>query len=94
MSLRVCFVVNAVDETSVPADIATALVEHTDVEVDILAWFDAAGFHGDDRVGLVRLDAPDGTLGVDLRTARRAWRILGVTTSSRHTTTTPGRSRN
>lgn len=77
MSLRVCFVVNAVDETSVPADIATALVEHTDVEVDILAWFDAAGFHGDDRVGLVRLDAPDSTLGVDLRAARRAWRILG-----------------
>lgn len=72
MSLRACFVVNAVDETSVPADIATALVEHTDVEVDVLAWFDAAGFHGDDEVGVTCLDAPDTRLGVDLRTARRA----------------------
>lgn len=77
MSLRVCFVVNAVDETSVPADIATALVEHTDVEVDILAWFDAAGFHGDDDVGVTCLDAPDSGLGIDVRSVRRAWDILG-----------------
>jgi glycosyltransferase involved in cell wall biosynthesis len=76
MSLRACFVVNAVDETSVPADIATALVEHTDVEVDVLAWFDVAGFHGDEEVGVTCLDAPDTRLGIDVRSVRRARDIL------------------
>jgi len=76
MSLQVCFVVNAVDETSVPADIATALVDHTDVTVDILAWFDADGFHGDDRVGLSCLDAPNTTLGIDRETLRAAREFL------------------
>ncbi|WP_459194216.1 glycosyltransferase family 4 protein [Halosimplex sp. J119] len=72
MSLRACYVVNAVDETSVPADIARTLVDHTDIEVDILAWFNANGFHGDDRIGVTCLDAPDTRLGIDLETARRA----------------------
>jgi len=72
MSLRVCYVVNAVDETSVPADIATALVDYTDVTVDILAWFQAEGFHGDDRIGVQCLDAPDTTLGIDMESFHRA----------------------
>lgn len=70
--IRACFVVNAVDETSVPADIAAALVEHTGVEVDVLAWFDAGGFGGDDAVGVACLDAPDTALGIDRRTYRDA----------------------
>ncbi|MDS0281741.1 glycosyltransferase family 4 protein [Haloarcula onubensis] len=74
--LRVCYVVNAVGESSVPADIAAALVDYTDVEVDILAWFDAESFEADDRVGVTCLDAPDTTVGADARTVRRAASIL------------------
>jgi len=70
--IRACYVVNAVDETSVPADIAAALVEHTAVEVDVLAWFDADGFGGDDAVGVDCLDAPDTALGIDRRSYRDA----------------------
>lgn len=72
MTMRICFVVNAVGETSVPADIATALVEHTDVEVDILAWFGADGFEGDDAVGVTVVDAPDTTFGADRSSLARA----------------------
>ncbi|MDQ2071866.1 glycosyltransferase family 4 protein [Haloarcula sp. H-GB4] len=75
-SPRVCFVVNAVGETSVPADIATAVVKYTDAEVDILAWFDAESFDGDDRVGVTCLDAPDTTVGADVQTVRRTAAIL------------------
>lgn len=70
--MRVCFVVNAVGETSVPADIATALVEYTDVEVDVLAWFRAEPFEGDDLVDTACLEAPDSTTGIDRATYRRA----------------------
>ncbi|ELZ24420.1 glycosyltransferase [Halosimplex carlsbadense 2-9-1] len=76
MTVRACYVVNAVDETSVPADIARGLVEHTDAEVDILAWFAAEGFHGDDAVGVTCLDAPDTTTGIDRDTYRRAREFL------------------
>jgi glycosyltransferase involved in cell wall biosynthesis len=72
MGLRGCFVVNAVDETSVPADIATALVAHTDVEVSMLAWFDAGGFAGDDRIEVTCLDAPATATGLDGATYRAA----------------------
>lgn len=68
MDLRICYVVNSVSETSVPATIATALVDYEDVTVDVLAWFDASTFRGDDRVGVDCLDAPRSTLGMDRRT--------------------------
>jgi len=73
---EVCYVVNAVGETSVPADIAAALTEYTGVEVDILAWFDADSFEGEDRLNVTCLKAPDTTVGVDVATVRRAARIL------------------
>lgn len=72
MVAEVCYVVNAVDETSVPADIATALERYTDASVDLLAWFDAERFDGDDLVGVCCLDAPDTTMGIDRRTYREA----------------------
>lgn len=75
-SLRVCFVVNAVDETSVPADIATSLVEHTDVTVDLLAWFNAEGFDGDDLVAVTCLGAPDTRIGAGRSTVTAATRVL------------------
>lgn len=77
MTTKLCYVVNAVGETSVPADIATSLVEHCDVEVDVLAWFDADPFERDDLVDVLSLDAPDTTTGIDRATYRRASDILG-----------------
>lgn len=77
MTTKLCYVVNAVGETSVPADIATSLVEHCDVEVDVLAWFDAEPFERDDLVDVLSLDAPDTTTGIDRATYRRASDILG-----------------
>ncbi len=49
-SLRVCQVANAVDETSIPADIAVGLARHTDIESGILGWYSVDGFDGDDHV--------------------------------------------
>lgn len=69
--MRVCYVVNKVSETSVPATIATALVENEDVDVDILAWFEAEPFEGDNRVGVSCVDAPPTTLGIDRRSYRQ-----------------------
>lgn len=69
--MRVCYVVNKVSETSVPATIATALVENEDVDVDILAWFEAEPFEDDDRVGVSCVDAPSTTLGIDRRSYRQ-----------------------
>jgi len=71
-NLRVCYVVNAVSETSVPADIASALNKYTDVEVDILAWFDVEPFDADDRMSVTCVSAPDTTVGADPGTIRRA----------------------
>ena len=75
---RICFVVNSVDETSVPADIATALVKYTDCRVNLLAWFDADPFEGDDLVGVRCLNAPDTTLGADRETLSEARDVLGT----------------
>lgn len=72
MTERICYVVNAVGETSVPADIATAVARQSEFEVDIVAWFDAAEFEGDDVVGVRCLNAPDTALGINRRTYRRA----------------------
>lgn len=55
MDPRICYVVNAVSETSLPITIATAVTGHTEYAVDILAWFDAEPFAGGDRVGVMCL---------------------------------------
>lgn len=70
--MRVCYVVNHVDETSVPASIGLALEEHTDVTVDILAWFGCDPFEGDDRLGVQCLAAPRNGVGIDRDAYRRA----------------------
>ena len=70
--MRVCYVVNGVSETSVPATIATAVTERYDVTIDILAWFDASSFRGDEEVDVTCLEAPRSGLGVDLQTYRNA----------------------
>lgn len=75
-SISVCHVVNAVDTTSVPADIATALAAHTDVRAGICAWFDADAFDGDDTVDVHCVDAPRTTLGVDRSALRDLASIL------------------
>jgi glycosyltransferase involved in cell wall biosynthesis len=72
MDSEICYVVNSVASTSVPATIATALVDYEEVDVDILAWFNAEPFEGDDRVGVTCLDAPRETMGLDRRTYRNA----------------------
>jgi len=74
--MKVCFVVNAVGETSVPADIARALVTHTDTNVDILAWFEAGEFRGSEAVPVTTLDAPGTALGINRSTYRDASRFL------------------
>jgi hypothetical protein len=48
---RICYVVNSGFETSVPTAIATALVDHETLNIDILAWFDASPFEGVERIG-------------------------------------------
>ncbi len=76
MTHSICYVVNAVSETSVPATIATAVVENHDIDVDILAWFDADPFEGDDLVGVDCLNAPRSTVGLDQRTYQEASKNL------------------
>lgn len=75
-SLDICFVVNAVGEGSIPAEIATAVTRHTDHTVDILTWFDSGGFAGEELLSVRSVDAPDTTLGIDGATYRRAADIL------------------
>lgn len=74
--LNCCYVVNSVGETSVPADIATALTRRTEIDVDILAWFSASDFEGSDIVDVTEIQAPNTSLGIDLRTYRKATRHL------------------
>lgn len=75
--IRVCHVVNAVDTTSVPADIATALMEYTNIDADILAWFQVEQFDGIDKMSVHCINAPDDTLGVNPRVIRETYDILG-----------------
>jgi glycosyltransferase involved in cell wall biosynthesis len=75
-SLDICFVVNAVGEGSIPAEIATAVTRHTDHTVDILTWFDSGSFAGEERLMVRSVEAPDTTLGIDAATYRRAADIL------------------
>ncbi len=73
---KICYVVNSVSETSVPATIATALVDYEDIQVDILAWFEADSFGGDDRVNVIDLGAPRSTIGIDRSTYKRVNSVL------------------
>jgi len=91
---RICYVVNAVSETSVPVTITTAVTDHTEYAVGILAWFDAEPFAGDDRVGVMCLDAPRGSFGLDTATVTGARDYLQGTTLSRPTTITQVRLQN
>lgn len=70
--LSVGFVVNSVDETSVPADIAQALVKYTDCSVGILAWFNSKTFDGDSNLDITCLNAPDTVLGINRSVLSRA----------------------
>lgn len=67
MNLQVCYVVNKVSETSVPATIATALVENKGIDVDILAWFETEPFEAEKKLDVSCIDAPKTTLGIDRR---------------------------
>ncbi|WP_435162013.1 glycosyltransferase family 4 protein [Halorubrum sp. SY-15] len=76
MGANICYVVNSVSPTSVPATIATALVDYENIAVDILAWFEGGSFEGDGRVGLTVLDAPRSGIGLDRQTYREARNVL------------------
>ncbi len=75
-SVRVCFVVNAVDQTVAEVDIAVALQRYTDVDVTVIAWFTAEGFYGDELVDVIDLDAPDTRTGIDYRTLSAANEVV------------------
>lgn len=72
MQPRICFVVNSVSKTSVPATIATALVDYEDLDVELLAWFSDGSFAGEDRVDVTCLDAPRTATGMTRQTYHRA----------------------
>lgn len=73
---KICYVVNSVSETSVPATIATALVDYEDLQVDILVWFEADSFEGDDRVNVIDLEVSHSTIGIDRPTYKKAYSVL------------------
>lgn len=75
--IRVCHVVNAVGTTSVPADIASALMEYTDIAAGVLAWFQVERFDGINKISVHCVNAPDDTLGVNPRVIRETYDILG-----------------
>lgn len=75
MNPRICYVVNSVSETSVPATLATALVDYEGLDVDILAWFETDSFAGEERVGVKCLDASR-PVGLSTRTVRDARQLL------------------
>lgn len=74
--VEICFVVNDVGETSVPADIATALAELSGIKIDILSWFTSHEFDRQNNVSVISLEAPNTVLGVDRRTYRQARDII------------------
>lgn len=71
-SIRVCYVVNSVHDSSIPADLAKGITRYTDIEVDILAWFEARPFESDQLVDVRSLDTPRTTLGINRQTFRTA----------------------
>lgn len=68
-TIHVCQLVNAAGPTSIPADIATGLARHTDVESTVVSWYETDTFEGDDLVDTYSLSAGEGFLN---RTAYRA----------------------
>jgi len=75
--VRVCHVVNAVGDTSAPADLATGLCTHTDVtDVAIVAWFRADAFDDQHLLTVHEIGAPRNGLGVDAESYRRLRRIV------------------
>lgn len=72
MVINVCYVLNTVSQTNAVTTLAAALDEYEDVNVDILAWFSAESFDGDDRVDVTCLDAPRSKTGMTTRTYRDA----------------------
>jgi glycosyltransferase involved in cell wall biosynthesis len=75
MSLDICYVVNSVSETSVPATLGTALVEYENIDVDILAWFEAEPFNKQETIDVDCLEAGS-LVGLSPKTYRSARKKL------------------
>jgi len=76
--IRVLHVANAVDTTSVPADIATALARYTNIDVGILGWFGVDSFDNDELLTVHNINAPNTTLGVDRTSFRQLSDIIST----------------
>lgn len=74
---QICFVVNAVDQTTAEVDIAVALQRYTDVEVTVLAWFEVESFYGDELVDVIEIGAPQTTAGIDLNSLAALYEAIG-----------------
>lgn len=74
--LRVCHVVNAVGETTGPANHAVALQRHTSVDAGILGWFRADPTDEMECLDIHCVQAPDTALGIDRTTAKETASIL------------------
>lgn len=75
--ISVCHVVNAVGDTSMPADIATKQLDHEAIEmVGVLAWFNADSFRHCDRIQLSVLDIPAGQQRISVEQYHRVKNIL------------------
>lgn len=57
MSTAICHVVNSVDGSSIPADVASTQEEQSSFDVGLLAWFDAESFYGDEHVSVHSLSS-------------------------------------
>ncbi len=64
-SPSVCYVLNTVGETSVPARLAVAQARELEMDVGILAWFRVEEFDGIEEIEVRCAEAPRTTLGVD-----------------------------
>lgn len=75
----VCHVVNAINDTSMPGDLATAQTRHEDVaNVGILSWFDSEPFRGEQSVEVCSLDIPGDAMHVTPNQYSRAKRFLST----------------
>ena len=64
--VSVCHMVNAVDDTSMPADLAVAQAGHESItDVGILAWFEADPFKNSDRVTVETVGVSQGDFGIN-----------------------------
>jgi len=77
--LTVCHVVNTIGETNLPADLATAQIQHEAVDaVGILAWFDVSPFQDDETVERYCLDVSSGKFHLTRRQYTKAKRVLAA----------------